>query len=151
MKRALSLIPAVLVLILAADAQAGVLAASTRQTFTTPITTSLNYLRLDDAGATSLTFTTPTTQTVAITYSTDCKVATAGNVVAVVIYVDGVAIAGTGASSAGSHLCASDIITAGSRTGFITVGPGTHTLQITGQVLGSGTGTLYRTTTTVLN
>jgi len=152
MKRAFSVIPAVLVLILAAgSAQAGVLAASTRQTFTTPITTSLNYLKLDDAGATSLTFTTATTQTVVITYSTDCKVSTLGNVVAVVIYVDGVAAAGTGASSAGSHLCSDTIITAGSRTAWITVGPGTHTLQITGQVLTSGTGTLYRTTTTVLN
>ena len=152
MKRVLSLIPAVLVLILATSAaQADVLAASTRQTFTTPITTSLNYLKLDDAGATSLTFTTATTQTVVITYSTDCKVTAGGNVVAAVIYVDGVAAAGTGAGSAGSHLCSTDIPTAGSRTAFITVGAGTHTLQITGQVLGSGTGTLYRTTTTVLN
>jgi hypothetical protein len=152
MKRAFSWIPAALIVILAANAaQAGVLAASTRQTFTTPITTTANFLPLDDSGATSLNFTTASTQTVVITYSTDCKVQTLGNVVSVIIYVNGVAAAGTGASSAGSHLCSDTIITAGSRTAFITVGPGTHTLQITGQVLTSGTGTLYRTTTTVLN
>jgi hypothetical protein len=138
-------------LLAAAGAQADILAAATRQTFTTPVTTSLTNLPLTDAGSTSLSFTTATTQTVAITYRPDCQVATSGNALAVVIYVDGVAAAGTGASSAGSHLCMTNDIAAASRTAWITVPAGNHTLQITGQILGSGTGTLRRTTTVVQN
>jgi hypothetical protein len=152
MKNVLTAIVALSILLLpAAEMHAGVLAAATRQTFTTPVTTSLTNLPLDDSGATSLSFSTASTQTVVITYSTDCQVATAGNALAVVIYVDGVAAAGTGASSAGSRLCSSNGMSANSRTAFITVGAGSHTVQITGQILGSGTGTLRRTTTTVIN
>ncbi|HEX6082945.1 MAG TPA: hypothetical protein VF266_00365 [Thermoanaerobaculia bacterium] len=143
---------AVLTFLLATTfAHADVLATSTRQTFPTSVTTAVNNLPLNDAGATSLTFTTATTQTVLITFSTDCSVATAGNVLAVVIYVDGIAAAGTGASSAGSRMCSSNLISAASRTAFITVGPGTHTVQITGQIIGSGTGGFLRTVTAVQN
>lgn len=143
---------AVLALLLAsASAQADVLATATRQTFPTSVTTAVNYLPLHDFGATSLTFSTATTQTVLVTFSTDCSVATAGNVLAVVIYVDGIAAAGTGASSAGSRMCADSLITAASRTAFITVGPGSHTVQITGQIIGSGTGGFLRTVTAVQN
>ncbi|HEY0143809.1 MAG TPA: hypothetical protein VGF48_23175 [Thermoanaerobaculia bacterium] len=149
MKRTLFL--ALALLIVAGSAQADVLAASSRQTFTTPVSTSLNYLPLDDAGNTSLNFTTASTQTIVVTYSTDCQVAIDGNAVAVVIYIDGVAAAGTGASSAGSRLCMTDDIAAHSRTAFLTVPAGNHTVQITGQILGSGTGTLRRTVTTVQN
>lgn len=149
MKRTLFL--ALALLIAAGSAQADVLAASTRQTFTTPVTTSLNFLKLDDAGNTSLNFTTAATQTIVVTYSTDCQVSTLGSALAVIIYIDGVAANGTAASSAGSHLCMTNDIAAHSRTAFLTVPAGNHTVQITGQILGSGTGTLRRTVTTVQN
>ena len=151
MHRKLATAAVLALLLFTASAQADVLATATRQTFTTPVSTSVNSLPLDDSGATSLTFSTATTQTVLVTYSTDCSVATAGNALAVVIYVNGVAAAGTGASSAGSRLCADTLIAAASRTAFITVGPGTHTVQITGQIIGSGTGRLFRTVTAVEN
>ena len=152
MKRKFTVVPALLILVLTAGSlQAGTLAASTRQTFTTPITTSLNYLALDDSGATSLTFTTASTQTVVVSYSADCQVATAGNAVGIIIYVDGVAAAGTGALSAGTRLCSSDFPSTNTRISFITVGAGTHTVQVTGQIIGTGTGNLKRTTTVVQN
>ncbi len=151
MRKLSSWIPLVLILLGTVGAQADVLATSTRQTFTTPVTTSVTNLPLDDSGATSLSFSTASTQTVLVTYSTDCQVATAGNALAVVIYVDGVAAAGTGASSAGSRLCSSDLGSANSRTAFITVNSGSHTVQITGQIIGTGTGTLRRTVTAVEN
>lgn len=150
MKRTLFL--ALALVAMAGAAQADILAAATRQTFTTPVTTSAVNLPLDDAGATSLVFTTPVAQTVAITYSTDCKVNTAGSALAVIIYVDGVAANGTAALSAGSQLCMTADVAAHSRTAWINVPAGNHTLQITGQILGAGTaGTLRRTTTVVQN
>lgn len=151
MQRKLAVAFTLALLLAGADAQAGVLATSTRQTFPTSVNTTLNNLPLDDSGATSLAFSTTATQTILVTYSTDCTVNTAGSALAVIIYVDGVAIAGTGALSAGSQLCMNSNIEAASRTGFITVGPGAHTVQITGQILGSGTGRLFRTVTAVQN
>jgi len=151
MKRVSSAIAVLLLIVVSADAHASVLATSTRQTFTTPVGSSPTLLPLDDAGATSVTFSTASTQTVLITYSTDCQVNTLGTSLAVVIYVDGIAAAGTGASSAGSQLCGSDVISAASRTAFITVGAGSHTVQITGQIIGGGTGRLRRTVTAVQN
>lgn len=151
MHRKLATAAVLALLLVTASAQANVLATATRQTFTTPVNTAVNYLPLHDSGATSLAFSTATTQTVLVTFSTDCSVATAGNVLAVVIYVDGIAAAGTGASSAGSRMCADTLIAAASRTAFITVGPGSHTVQITGQIIGSGTGGFLRTVTAVQN
>jgi len=152
MQRKFAIAATALALLLAGvGAQADVLATSTRQTFPTSATTALNYLPLDDAGNTILNFSTATTQTVLVTYSTDCTVNTSGSALAIVIYVDGVAIAGTGAGSAGSQMCMTNNVEAASRTGFITVGPGAHTVQITGQVLGSGTGRFFRTVTAVQN
>lgn len=150
MKRTLFL--ALALLIVAGSAHADILAAATRQTFITSVSTSANILPLDDAGATSLNFTTATARIVSITYSTDCKVNTAGSALAVVIYVDGVAANGTAGGSAGSQLCMTADIAAHSRTAWINVPAGNHTLQITGQILGVGTaGSLRRTTTIVQN
>ena len=151
MQRKFAMAAFFLLLLAGTQAQASVLATATRQTFTTPVTTSVTNLPLDDAGNTSLTFSTASTQTVLITYSTDCAVATSGNALAVVIYVDGVAAAGTGALSAGSRLCSSNLSVGATRTAFITVGAGSHTVQITGQIIGSGTGGLRRTVTAVQN
>jgi hypothetical protein len=152
MKKALSSIPFLLsFLMIAGDARADVLATSVREMFPTSVTTTVSLLRLNDAGATSLAFSTPTTQTVVITYNGDCSVSSAGNPLAVIIYVDGVAAPGTGAGSAGSRMCADTLITAASRSVAITVGPGAHTVQVTGQIIGSGTGGFLRTVLTVMN
>lgn len=71
--------------------------------------------------------------------------------VAVVIYVDGVAAMGTGAGSAGSRLCDTTGLASHSRTALAVVGPGSHNVTVTGQVLGSGTGKLFRSITVVEN
>jgi hypothetical protein len=108
------------------------------------------FLELDSSGHTSLTFSTGTKAKtkIYINYKARCGVsgASTGSRVAVVIYVDGVAVSPGGTDVADS-MCTVGEVFGGAAThfagnnqqAFTTVGPGTHTVQIRAFLLGDAT------------
>ena len=85
---------------------------------------------LNDAGATSLSFTTPAAQTVVVTFSAECSGNTAGTSVIATVFIDGVIANG----EFGTHftrVCAGgQPIEVMSRTVFKSVPAGSHTIQV---------------------
>ncbi|HEX4964567.1 MAG TPA: hypothetical protein VF173_27370 [Thermoanaerobaculia bacterium] len=132
----------VLFLLGSTAASAGVLLTSARTTnpfnFTyAPGGSSPVPIALNDAGATSLTFSTASTQTVVVTFSGECSGNTAGTWVVAVIVIDGVTANGDGFVRY-TRLCAgSEPQKAISRTVFKSVSAGNnHTIQILAAVEG---------------
>jgi hypothetical protein len=141
-------------------ASASVLLASARTsspfTFTfAPGGSSTALIPLNDAGATSLTFSTATAQTVVVTFSGECSGNTAGTWVGTWVYIDGALATGEGAYRL-TRLCAGgEPQKAVSRTVFKSLAAGNHTIQIYAWVEGAPytfyQGTFERTVLTVTN
>lgn len=133
---------------LASQASADILAASTREAFSSDISTSpgvYTTLRLDDTipGATSLSFTAPAAGPVQITYSADCAVSTPGDIVLIQVLVDGTAI-GPGGGTVW-RFCSDTVSSTSTRVVAPTVSAGAHSVSI----IASGVATIRRTVITV--
>lgn len=123
-------------------ASAGVLLTSSRTinpfTFTyAPGGSSPVSIPLNDAGSTSLTFTTSVAQTVVATFSGECAANSAGTTVVAVILIDGSIANGDG----GSHftrLCrAGEGQKVVSRTVFKSLAAGNHTIEVVAAIEGA--------------
>jgi hypothetical protein len=125
----------VLFLFTSGGARAGVLLTSARVNnpfnFSyAPGATSTVPVALNDAGATSLSFSTATSQTVVVTFSAECSGDTAGTWVVAVVVIDGVIATGDGGFRY-TRLCAgAEPQKAISRTVFKSLAAGNHTIQV---------------------
>ena len=140
---------AALSMILFVDAaNAGVLAAAVREQYATNPNTSYSLIPLDDSSNTSVSFSTASTQTVAISFSADCASASNGQAVYVDILVDGYSASGTSVTL--SRLCLDTYLSSHTRNVFATVGAGSHTVQVASYT-SSGTGKIRRSVLLVQN
>ena len=141
-------------------ADAGVLLASARTTspfsYTySPGGSSTVPVALNDAGATSLTFTAPAAQTVVVTFSGECSGNTAGTRVIAVVFIDGV-LANGDSPGHYTRVCAGgEPQKAMSRTVYKAVSAGSHSIQVVswidGPAFGFYQGRFEHTVLTVTN
>jgi hypothetical protein len=141
-------------------ASAGVLLTSAKTssafTFTyAPGGSSTVPVELNDAGATSLTFTTPAAQSVVVTFNGECSGGTSGTYVVAVIVIDGTIATGDGGFRY-TRLCrGGEGQTVASRTVFKSLAAGSHTIQVVAAIEGPPytfyTGTFEKTVLTVVN
>lgn len=136
------------VMFLAGTAQADILATAVRETFATNPNTTPTNIALDDSSNTSISFTTSSTQKIAVLFNADCSVDTAGQVLFVVIYVDGSPASGTAVNAA--RLCGDAQLEGHSRHVFATVGSGSHTVQVTAYT-SAGNAKVRRSVLVVMN
>ncbi len=131
-------------LALSVPASADLLATGTRELFSSDINTSgFTTLALNDAGNTTLNFTTGTGP-VQIAYSAECALNVSGSLVTLQIFVDGVAIGPAGGGTVW-RFCSSIEYTNVTRIVAPSVSAGSHTLQIKA----SGNAKIRHTVTTV--
>ena len=141
-------------------ASAGVLLTSARTNnpfnFTyAPGGSSPASVALNDAGATSLAFSTDTAQTVVVTFSGECSGNTAGTKVVAVIVIDGTIATGDGGTR-WTMLCAgAEPQKAISRTVFKSLAAANHTIEvfaaIEGPLINFNNGTFEKTVLVVTN
>ncbi len=148
--------------LLSAPAEAGVLAAASRVnnpfTFTyVPNVSPTVQVALDDAGNTSLSFTAPATQTVAITYSAECSSTDANTALIAVVVIDGLSIAnGDGGIRYTRYCWAGEQPAVATRTVYRAVSAGAHTVQVVAAIeaapfTGPHTATLEKSALVVMN
>lgn len=133
---------------LAGSAQADILASAVRETFATNPSTTVANIALNDAGSTSVAFTTASAQTVAVLFNADCSVDTAGETLYIVIYVDGTAASGTSVNVA--RLCGDTQLEGHSRHVFASVAAGNHTVTVSAYTT-AGTAKIRRSVLLVMN
>lgn len=127
----------------AASANADILATGTREAFSSDINTgTFTALALDDAGNTTLNFTSAAGP-VQIAYSAECALNVSASLVTLQIFVDGTAI-GPGSGTAW-RFCSSMEYTNVTRIVAPTLSSGAHTLQIKA----TGNAKLRHTVTTI--
>jgi hypothetical protein len=123
-------------------ANAGVLLTSARTsnpfTFTyAPGGSSTVPIALNDAGATSLSFSLATAQTVVVTFSSECSGNTSGTWVVAVVVIDGSIIATGDGGFRYTRLCAGgEPQKAISRTVFSSLAAGNHTVSVVAAIEG---------------
>lgn len=110
---------------------------------------------LNDAGATSLTFTTPAAQSVVVTFNGECSAGTSGTYVVAVIVIDGAIATGDGGFR-WTRLCrGAEGQTVASRTVFKSLSAGNHTIEVYAAIEGTPynfyTGQFEKTVLTVVN
>lgn len=141
-------------------ASAGVLLTSARTSspfsFTyAPGGSSTVPIALNDAGATSLTFTTSVAQSVVVTFNGECSGATAGTYVVASVVIDGTIANGDGGFRM-TRLCrGAEGQTVVSRTVFKSLAAGNHTVEVYAAIEGPPfnfyTGQFEKTVLTVTN
>ena len=139
---------------LAGSARAAILATAVREAFAVNPNGTPTFIPLDEAGNTTISFSTASTQKIAVLFNADCAVNTAGDFVFVEIYVDNVLASGTSASP--SILCSQTTLAAHERNVFATVSSGNHTVKVSSYTVNSvggagGTAKLRRLVTLVTN
>jgi hypothetical protein len=146
-----SILALVLLLFASGGARAGVLLTSARVNnpfsfLYAPGASSTAPVALNDSGATSLAFSTATSQTVVATFSAECSGDTAGTWVVAVVAIDGVIAAGD-SSFRYTRLCAgAEPAKAISRTVFKSLAAGNHTIQVIAAIEGPPYGPNYQGT-----
>jgi hypothetical protein len=118
-----------LVLFAGSQAEAKVYLSATNKTFENSFYLTALALKLNDAGATSLTFSLPAPSRVAITYSAECRVGGAGADAAVVIKVDGAVVAPTGSDTV---FCNTELYGMHSITVSRSLAAGKHKIRVEG-------------------
>lgn len=134
---------------LAGSAHAGLLATAVRETFATNPNGTPTFITIDDSGNTSLSFSTTSTQTIAVLFNADCSVDTAGDSLFLNIYVDNVLASGTAVNP--SRFCSTTSLATSERNVFATVSSGAHTVKVEAYGALGGTAKIRRSVLLVMN
>lgn len=119
----------VLLSVICQPAEAKVYLSVTNHTNETSFYVISTPVKLNDAGNTAASFTLSAQSRVAITYSAECRVGTAGSNASVTILVDGVAVAPTGIYT---DFCNTEFYGMHSMTLSKVLATGTHKIRING-------------------